>query len=182
MTQRNPWTTLQSRIAYSNDWLRIREDNVLRPDGQPGLYGVVEIRPSVGVLAINDAGEAALVGQWRYPVGRYGWEIVRGGSSEGETDMVTVARRELREEAGYDAAQWSPLGQVDVCNGVTTDVQHLFVARQLTFAGVHLDPVEEIETRWLPFDEVVRMALDGRITEVCSVAAVLRHALAGRAI
>jgi 8-oxo-dGTP pyrophosphatase MutT (NUDIX family) len=180
--QRNPWTTLQSRIAYSNEWLRLREDQVLRPDGQPGLYGVVEIRPSVGVLALNDRDEIALVGQWRYPVGRYGWEIVRGGSSEGETDMLAVARRELREETGYDAEQWSTIGAVDVNNGVTTDVQHLFVARGLTFAGAHQDPVEEIETRWLPFDQVLRMAVDGGITEVCSVAAILRYSLVSGAI
>jgi len=177
VTQKNPWSTLSSRIAYSNDWLRIREDQVLRPDGQPGIYGVVEIRPSVGVLALNDREEVALVGQWRYPVARYSWEIVRGGSSPGETDMLAAARRELREETGFDAAQWSPLGPVDVCNGVTSDVQHLYVARELEFCGVHLDPVEEIETRWVPYREVVRMALDGRITEVCSVAAILRYEL-----
>ncbi len=182
MTPKNPWTTLKSRIAYANDWVRLREDEVLRPDGQPGLYGVVEIRPSVGVLVLNERDEVGLVGQWRYPLGRYGWEIVRGGSSEGEDDILAVARRELREETGYDAAQWATLGAVDVNNGITTDVQHLFVARELTFAGVHLDPVEEIETRWLPFDHVVRMALDGGITEVCSVAAILRYAMSPTAI
>lgn len=173
----NPWKTLRSRIAYANAWLSIREDEVLRPDGQAGLYGVVEIRPSIGVLAFNEKNEVALVGQWRYPLGRYSWEIVRGGSSEGETDMLAVARRELREETGYDAAHWSSLGSVDVCNGVTTDVQHLFIAREMTFSGVHQDPVESIETRWVPFDRVVRMALDGGITEVCSVAAILRYAM-----
>jgi 8-oxo-dGTP pyrophosphatase MutT (NUDIX family) len=178
----NPWTTLSSRIAYSNPWLRVREDDVLRPDGQPGLYGVVEIRPSVGVLALDDEGNVALVGQWRYPVGRYGWEIVRGGSIEGETDMLAVARRELREEAGYEAGQWFPLGPVDVCNGVTTDVQHLFVARQLTYCGVEQEPEEKIETRWIPFDRAVQMALDGGITEVCSVAAILRYAMGSRTI
>ncbi|HEY3837707.1 MAG TPA: NUDIX hydrolase [Bryobacteraceae bacterium] len=177
MTHRNPWTTLDSRIAYSNNWMRLREDHVLRPDGQPGLYGVVEIRPSVGVLVLNDRDEIALVGQWRYPTERYGWEIVRGGSSEGETDMLDVARRELREETGYDADRWSSLGPVDVNNGITTDVQHLFVARGLTFQGTELEPVEEIETRWLPFAEAVRMALEGGITEVCSVAAILRYAM-----
>ena len=182
MAHRNPWTTLKSRIAYSNDWLRIREDDVLRPDGRPGLYGVVEIRPSIGVLAFNDQQQVALVGQWRYPVNRYGWEIVRGGSSEGETDMLAVARRELREETGYHATHWSPLGAVDVCNGVTTDVQHLFVARDLTFTGAHQDPVEEIVTQWLSFDRVVRMAIEGEITEVCSVAAILRYALSPPAI
>jgi 8-oxo-dGTP pyrophosphatase MutT (NUDIX family) len=174
---RNPWTTLSSRIAYSNSWLDLREDQVLRPDGKPGIYGVVVIRPSVGILAFNYQNEIALVGQWRYPNNRYGWEIVRGGSSEGETDLLAVARRELREETGYDAAQWSTLGSVDVNNGITTDVQHLFVARDLEFHGVHQDPVEEIETRWLPFDEAVRMAIDGGITEVCSVAAILRYAM-----
>jgi 8-oxo-dGTP pyrophosphatase MutT (NUDIX family) len=182
VTHRNPWKTLRSRISYTNNWLRVREDEVLRPDGQPGIYGVVEIRPSVGVLAFNDDREIALVGQWRYTVGRYGWEIVRGGSSEDETDMQAVARRELIEETGFAAAQWSPLGAVDVCNGVTTDVQHLFVARDLTFTGPHQDPVEEIETRWVPFEEAVLMAGDGRITEVCSVAAILRYAVSRGAI
>lgn len=175
MAETNPWKTLRSRIAYENPWLRIREDEVLRPDGQPGLYGVVEIRPSIGVLALNQRNEVALAGQWRYPVGRYSWEIVRGGSGEGESDMLAVARRELREEIGYDAAQWSPLGAVDVCNGVTSDVQHLFVARELTFRGVHQDPVEKIETRWVPFEQAVRMALEGEITEICSVAGILRY-------
>jgi hypothetical protein len=79
MAPRNPWKTLSSRTAYQNEWLRVREDGVLRPDGNPGIYGVVEIRPSVGILAFNAAGEIALVGQWRYTIERYSWEIVRGG-------------------------------------------------------------------------------------------------------
>jgi 8-oxo-dGTP pyrophosphatase MutT (NUDIX family) len=175
MAVRNPWKTLRSRIAYENEWLRLREDEVLRPDGQPGIYGVVEIRPSVGVLAFNSKGEVAIVGQWRYTLGRYTYEIVRGGSAEGETDMLAVARRELREETGFEAQQWQELGAVDVCNGVTTDVQHLFVARELNFVGVDQDPVEEIATTWHPFEQAVEMAMKGEITEVCSVAAILKY-------
>lgn len=166
---------MQSRTAYENAWLRVREDQVLRPDGQPGIYGVVEIRPSVGVLAFNDENQMALVGQWRYTLERYSWEIVRGGSSEGENDMLAVAKRELREETGFTAAKWESLGSVDVCNGVTTDVQHLFVARDLEFVGVHLDPVEEIATEWVPLDGAVQMVARGEITEVCSVAGILKH-------
>lgn len=150
---------------------------MIRPDGQPGIYGVVEVGPSVGVLAFNERGEIALVGQWRYTIGRYSWEMVRGGCAPGETDMVAAAVRELREETGYEAATWSALGAVDVCNGVTTDVQHLFVARELTFVGVHQDPVEEIVTKWVAFEEAVERALSGDITEVCSVAAILRFAM-----
>jgi len=148
---------------------------VLRPDGQPGIYGVVEIRPSVGVLAFNDKGEVAIVGQWRYTLGRYTYEIVRGGSADGETDMLGVARRELREETGFEATRWEELGAVDVCNGVTTDVQHLFVANDLNFVGVDQDPVEEIATAWRPFEQAVEMAVSGEITEVCSVAAILKY-------
>jgi 8-oxo-dGTP pyrophosphatase MutT (NUDIX family) len=172
---RNPWKMLSSRIVYKNRWLRVREDQVLRPDGGPGIYGVVEIRPSVGVLAINANDEVAIAGQWRYALGRYSYEIVRGGSEEGETDFLAVAKRELREEAGFKAREWEPLGAVDVCNGVTTDVQHLFVARDLTFVGTNQDPFEEIHTDWRPFSEAVRMVLEGEITEVCSVAAILKY-------
>jgi len=175
MAVRNPWKTLRSRIAYENAWLRVREDEVLRPDGQPGIYGVVEIRPSVGVLAFNGNGEVAIVGQWRYTVGRYTYEIVRGGSAEGETDMLAVARRELREETGFEAMRWEEFGAVDVCNGVTTDVQHLFVANNLSFVGEDQDPVEEIVTGWRPFEQAIEMVMSGEITEVCSVAAILKY-------
>jgi 8-oxo-dGTP pyrophosphatase MutT (NUDIX family) len=172
---RNPWKTLESRTAYQNPWLRVREDQVIRPDGGAGIYGVVEIRPSVGILAFNEKHELAIVGQWRYALGRYSYEIVRGGSAEGETDMLAVARRELREEAGYDAAHWEPFGSGDVCNGVTTDVQHLFIATQLTFSGTNQDPYEEIVTEWRSFDKALDMIAQGEMTEVCSIAAILKY-------
>jgi len=169
----NPWITNSSRIAYRNAWIRVREDEVIRPDGRPGLYGVVEIRPSIGVVAVNERDEVALVGQWRYAVNRYSWEIPRGGSKPGENDMRAVAERELAEEAGVKAEQWELLGAVDVCNGVADDVQSLFLATQLSATDMNLDPEEDITVEWKPFLEAVKMVMDGRITEVCSVAAIL---------
>ncbi|MGH9632545.1 MAG: NUDIX domain-containing protein [Bryobacteraceae bacterium] len=174
MNRSNPWKTLSSRVPYENSWVRVREDQVIRPDGATGIYGVIEIRPSVGIVALNEHGQVALVGQWRYTLGRYSWEIPRGGSSHGETDMLEAARRELREEAGFTARSWLPLGEVDVCNGVTTDVQHLFLASGLDFVGTHQDPVEQIVTDWLPFPQAVQMVMTGDITEVCTVAAILK--------
>jgi 8-oxo-dGTP pyrophosphatase MutT (NUDIX family) len=171
---RNPWKTKSSRVAYENAWIRVREDQVIRPDGGPGVYGVVEIRPSVGVVAVNERDEVALVGQWRYSVNRYSWEIPRGGSHPSETDMLSVARRELAEEAGLLAQRWEPLGAVDVCNGVADDVQSLYLASELKPTATRFDPEEEIAVQWHPFEEAVRMAMDGRITEVCSVAAILK--------
>jgi 8-oxo-dGTP pyrophosphatase MutT (NUDIX family) len=172
----NPWRTKSSRIVYQNAWIRVREDQVTRPDGGPGIYGVIEIRPSVGVVAINDRDEIVLVGQWRYSLSRYSWEVPRGGSHAGETDMLEVAKRELAEEAGLIADRWQVLGPVDVCNGVADDVQSLYLATQLSPIAVQADPEEDITVEWKPFEEAVQMAMDGRITEVCSVAAILRVA------
>lgn len=164
-------------MVYRNAWISVREDHVVRPDGNPGIYGVVTLRPSIGVVAINDLDQVVLVGQWRYTVNRWSWEVPRGGSHEGETDMLAVAKRELAEETGVVAEHWRALGTVDVCNGVADDVQSLFLATGLSNTQRNLDPEEEIAVEWRPFSEAVRMALDGRITEVCSVAALLRVAL-----
>jgi 8-oxo-dGTP pyrophosphatase MutT (NUDIX family) len=173
----NPWITKSSRIVYQNPWIRVREDQVIRPDGGPGLYGVVEIRPSVGIVALNHRDEIALVGQWRYSVNRYSMEVPRGGSHPGETDMLQVAQRELAEEAGVLAEHWQVLGPVDVCNGVADDVQTLFLAMDLRHTEMKLDPEEDITVQWRPFNDAVEMVMGGRITEVCSVAAILRVAL-----
>jgi 8-oxo-dGTP pyrophosphatase MutT (NUDIX family) len=169
----NPWKTLASRVAYENAWIRVREDSVVRPDGEPGIYGVVEIRPSVGVVALNARDEVVLVGQWRYAVGRHSWEVPRGGSAPDETDMLLTAQRELAEEAGVKAAKWELLSAVDVCNGVSNDVQSLFLATELSETPMHLDAEEDIVVEWKPFAEAVQMVMDGRIAEVCSVAALL---------
>jgi 8-oxo-dGTP pyrophosphatase MutT (NUDIX family) len=174
---RNPWRTLDSRIAYENAWIRVREDRVLRPDGQPGIYGVIEIRPSIGVVALNGRDELVLVGQWRYPLERYSWEIPRGGSGPGETDMAAVAARELREETGVTASDWQSLGAVDVNNGVTTDIEHLFLATGLETGEPAPCGDERIATRWVPLADAVRMVLTGEITECCSAAAIGRLAL-----
>ena len=159
----------------------MREDQVIRPDGRDGIYGVVEIRPSVGVVALNERDEIALVRQWRYAVNRYSLEVPRGGSHPGESDMLAVAQRELAEEAGVTATHWEALGAVDVCNGVTDDVQSLYLATGLSATEMNLDPEEDITVEWRPLTEAVHMAMDGRITEVCSIAAILHVAMRDRA-
>jgi 8-oxo-dGTP pyrophosphatase MutT (NUDIX family) len=173
----NPWKTLSSRTAYENAWLRVREDQVTRPDGQPGIYGVVEIRPSVGIVALNERDEVVLVGQWRYTVNRYSWEIPRGGSRADEVDVQRAAERELAEEAGVIATHWQSMGTVDVGNGVLDDVQSLYLATGLAATSTNFDPEEDISIVWKPFEEAVRMALNGTMTEVCSIAAILKLAM-----
>jgi len=177
MSAQNSWKTLSSRTAYENAWLRVREDQVIRPDGHPGIYGVVEIRPSVGIVALNERDEIVLVGQWRYTVNHYSWEIPRGGSRADEVDVQRAAERELAEEAGVIAAHWEAMGPVDVGNGVLDDVQHLYLATGLSATPTNFDAEEDISIVWKPFDEAVKMAMDGTITEVCSIAAILRVAM-----
>src|SRR5436190_16808477 len=101
----NPWRTLQTRVAYDNAWIRVRHDQVLRPDGQPGIYGVVHYKnKAIGVLPVEADGSIWLVGQHRYPLDAYSWEIPEGGGPEDEAPEVT-ALRELREETGLSAGR-----------------------------------------------------------------------------
>ncbi|MCR6487441.1 NUDIX hydrolase [Amycolatopsis sp. OK19-0408] len=169
----NPWRRLGSRTVYSNAWMSVREDRVLRPDGSPGIYGVVEIHPSVGVLAINDNREIALVRQWRYTLGKMSVEIPTGGSGPGET-VREAAGRELREETGLTARKWRCLGEIDTSNGLTTEVAHIFFATDLEQGADDQEPGESIELTWVDLDRAVRMATDGEITESVSVAGLLK--------
>ena len=136
----NPWQTLGTRAVYANSWLRLREDTVIRPDGQQGIYGVVEMNPTVGVVALNDISEIALVAQWRYTLGRMSVEIPTGGSESFDRSVLAAAQRELREETGLSAESWRELGSIDNSNGVTNDVAHMFLATGLEAGAARTGP------------------------------------------
>jgi 8-oxo-dGTP pyrophosphatase MutT (NUDIX family) len=176
----NPWKTLATRIVYANPWLRLREDTVIQPGGQRGIYGVVEMRPSVGIVALNEADEVALVTQWRYTLGRMSVEIPTGGSEASDQGALDAAQRELREETGLSASSWRELGFVDNSNGVTTDTAHMFLATGLEAGPDTPDPEERLTLSWLPFGQAVEDVLAGSITESVSVAAILKVAVLRR--
>ncbi len=170
----SPWRTVKSELVYENRWLRLRQDSVIRPDGSEGIYSVVELPPSVGVVAIDDSGQVALVTQWRYVHNKMSIEIPTGGSSAEDRNPQGSAERELLEETGLRANRWRELGSIDNSNGATTDVAHLFLATELAHGPSRQDPEESIEVSWHRYGDVVTMVMTGEITESCSVAAILK--------
>jgi 8-oxo-dGTP pyrophosphatase MutT (NUDIX family) len=171
----NPWKTIRSKAIYRNPWFRVREDDVIRPDGKAGIYGVVEFAPSVGVLALNERDEVALVRQWRYTKGAETWELPIGSSKPTDASMEEAAQRELREETGVEATHWERLGVLDCIVGATTERATLFRATGLRTGMAEPDPEEAIAVEWVSFARAMEMVTDGTITECISVAALLRE-------
>jgi 8-oxo-dGTP pyrophosphatase MutT (NUDIX family) len=171
--ERSPWRTTATREVYSNPWITVREDQVVRPDGSPGIYGVMSTSRAVGVVAVTSAGAIVLVGQWRYTLGAYSWEIVEGGSDDGEAPLA-AAKRELVEEAGYEAGSWSTLiGELALSNSVTDEVATVFLATDLTEVARDPDPTEILTVRHVDLDTALAAYDDGAITDAITVAALL---------
>jgi 8-oxo-dGTP pyrophosphatase MutT (NUDIX family) len=172
----NPWTTLSSRDVYDNPWIRIREDKVVRPDGAPGIYGVVHFKNvGVGILPVED-GHIYLVGQYRYPLEQYSWEIPKGGCPEGE-DLLASAKRELMEETGLRAESWRMLGEAHLSNSVSDERAVWFLATGLTQGEHEPEGTEQLNIRRLPAAQVLRMALTGEITDALSLLAIMSNQL-----
>ena len=170
-----PWTRLRSRDIYDNPWIQVREDDVLRPDGSPGIYGVVHFKNlAVAVVAVDAQGQVILVGQHRYPFDRYYWELPEGGCPVGRESPQEAAARELREETGYAAGRWDSLGTLELSNSSTDELGHLFLARDLTPGIQEPGADEQLAVKAVDFREAWRMAMEGELTESLTVAALSR--------
>lgn len=171
----NPWTTAATRIVYENAWIRVREDQVIRPDGQPGIYGVVHFRNrAVGVLPVEENGDVWLVGQYRYPLDQYSWEIPEGGCPEGE-DLEACARRELEEETGLHVQALEVIASVHLSNSVSDEWGLVYRATGLRQGESKPEGTERLQVRRVPFAEAEAMLARGEITDSLSVIAILHE-------
>jgi 8-oxo-dGTP pyrophosphatase MutT (NUDIX family) len=173
----NPWTTRGTRLVYDNPWIAVREDRVFRPDGRPGIYGVVHFKyPALGIVAVDSAGAIWLVGQYRYPLSRYSWEIPKGAAIDGESPE-TAASRELREETGLRAGKLEQIATSHLSNSATDELAILFRATELEPGPSAPEGTELLRTRRVEWDEVMRMLMRGEITDSISQIALLHEAL-----
>ncbi|MFP6582983.1 MAG: NUDIX hydrolase [Candidatus Hydrogenedentota bacterium] len=169
----NPWKTVKSRIVYKNPWISVREDEVIQPNGTPGIYGVLDTRIANGVVALTPEREVYLVGQYRYPNDVYSWEIIEGGTDEGE-EPLECAKRELKEEAGLIAQTWHLLGhEIHMSNCVTSEVGYLFIAEDLMETESDPDDTEILQIRKVPFTDAIAMVESGEIVDAFTIIGLL---------
>lgn len=172
-----PWTRHARRIAYDNAWITVWHDDVARPDGSPGIYGVVHFANyAVGVVVLDDEDRVLLVGQHRYTLDAWSWELPEGGAPAGESPL-DGARRELREETGVEADDWREIGRFHLSNSISDEAGTIFAARAIAHGVASPEPTEDLAIRWLPFDEALAMTADGRITDAMTIMGLQRIAL-----
>jgi 8-oxo-dGTP pyrophosphatase MutT (NUDIX family) len=171
---KNPWKTKKITKVYENPWITLTHEDVIIPSGNDGIYGKVHFKNyAVGIIPIDQDGNTWLVGQYRYTLNAYSWEIPEGGALIPQ-DPLEAAQKELAEEVGLAAASWELIAKLHNSNSVTDEVAFIFVARDLSETYAELDETEVIERKKLPFKEAVKMALNGEITDSMSVVGLLK--------
>ena len=175
MTEQNPWITKSTETKYDNPWIRLDESQVINPVGNDGIYGVVHFKNrAMAIIPLDEENNTWIVGQFRYTTKTYEWEVIEGGVPEGE-DLLEGAKRELEEEAGLKANEWTMI--IDGCqlsNSVSDEIGYAYIARGLTITETNPEETEQLQIRKLPFEELVTMVMNGEIKDLLSVASVLK--------
>lgn len=176
-TTKNPWTTLSSKSMYSNPWIEVEESQVITPAGKPGIYGKVHFKnTAVGIIPLDENQNTWIVGQYRYTINEWSWEIPEGGSPENESPLET-AKRELKEETGIEASYWEEIMKIHTSNSVCDEVGYLFVAKGLTQGNPEFESTEaDMKIQKLPLRTVLEMVMEGKITDSLSVAGIFKVA------
>ncbi len=171
--RRGPWLVRQSAVVYENPWIRVREDAARQAGGEATVFGVVEMKPGVAVLPLADDNTVHLVRVYRYTLDRDSLEVITGGIDEGERPEA-AARRELKEEAGIEAAELVDLGAIDQLTETVVSPNRMFLARGLSFGEPEQEAGERIEPVAMPLAEAVQKVMDGEISHAASAVLLLK--------
>lgn len=170
----NPWKTLSEETKYENKWIKIEEHQVLNPAGNLGIYGKVHYKNiAVAIIPLDEENNTWIVGQYRYTLHSYEWEIPEGGSPEG-TSPLESAKRELLEETGLIAAHYEMILEMQLSNSVSDEISYTYLATGLKYVGEQPDEDELLHIKKLPFAALVKMVMRGEIRDALSVASILK--------
>jgi 8-oxo-dGTP pyrophosphatase MutT (NUDIX family) len=172
----NPWITKKSTDIYQNPWIKVEEHEIVNPAGKDGIYGTVHFKnKALAIIPFDEKGNTWLVGQFRYPLNLYSWELPMGGGPIGG-DVLESAKRELREETGLMAEKWTEIMKIHTSNSVTDEEGIVYLAENLTQGETEFEETEILLIRKLPFSEVLEMVMNGSITDGISIAGILKAA------
>jgi 8-oxo-dGTP pyrophosphatase MutT (NUDIX family) len=172
--EKNPWEIISGKLVYDNPWINLTQYEVITPAGTPGIYGKVHFKNiAIGVIVIDENGDTYLVGQYRFPLNEYSWEIPEGGCPEG-TDYLTTAKRELKEETGFEAKTWTEILRMHVSNSVSDEYAVVYVAQDLVVGEAEPEETEKLTIQKMPFAQALQWVMEGKITDSISVAGILK--------
>lgn len=170
----NPWITHTSEKIYDSPWIGLTKHDVTNPNGHPGTYSVVHFKNlAIGVVVLDEENNTYIVGQWRYPLHQYTWEIPEGGGDP-NVEPIESAKRELLEETGITAKKWTQILTMHLSNSASDEYCILFLAEDLELGEAKPEEDEDIEVMKIPFEELYDRVIDGEITDSLTVAGVLR--------
>ncbi len=174
---KNPWTTLTEKTVYDNPWISVSHRDVLNPSGGKGIYGLVHFKNlAIGIVPLDKDYNTWLVGQYRYTLNAYSWEIPEGGGILGQPALDS-AKRELKEETGITATKWTKILDLHTSNSVTDEAGLTFVAQELSFGESAPEETEELVIKKLPFSEAVEMVMNGEITDALAMVSIMKTQL-----
>lgn len=172
----NPWKTISITPVYDNPWIRLEQHDIINPVGKSGIYGKVHFKNrAMAIIPIDQKGNTWLIGQYRYPLDVYSWEIPMGGGPIGK-DLLESAKRELKEETGLSAGKWTEIMQIHTSNSVTDELAIVYLAEDLTQGETEFEETEVLQIKKLPFGQALELVMSGEITDSISVAAILKAA------